>query len=89
MTYILRNWGSFLKIPVASSTVNSLLLRRLEKKERTGSFTKSYKGIPVHLTYGIVTLFNDNSKIKYSTSIGGFIDSTGIFLQFSPILIIK
>ncbi len=32
-TYILRSWGSFLKIPVASSTVNSLLFKRLHGKQ--------------------------------------------------------
>lgn len=30
-TYIFRSWGSFLKIPVASRTENSLLLSRLQE----------------------------------------------------------
>lgn len=42
MTYIYVNLRKFLKIPVASNTVNSLLLRRLGKTE-TEEFPHSPK----------------------------------------------
>lgn len=34
LTHIFLSWGNFLKIPVASSTVNSLLFRRLKTEQR-------------------------------------------------------
>lgn len=36
VTHIFLSWGNFLKIPVASSTVNSLLFRRLRTEKRRG-----------------------------------------------------
>lgn len=42
-TYIFRSWGSFLKIPVASRTENSLLLSRLQ--EMTSISEKKYSSI--------------------------------------------
>lgn len=49
MAYILRNCGSFLKIPVASNTVNSLLLRRLGKK-RQSFITNRQEGIKFYFS---------------------------------------
>lgn len=36
LTHIFLSWGSFLKIPVASSTLNSLLFRRLRTEQSRG-----------------------------------------------------
>lgn len=66
MTYILRNWGSFLNIPVASNTVNSLLLRRLENENKKGdeSFLIGSKGLAC-IHYTVKVLFSDNLEIQH------------------------
>lgn len=58
-----------MKIPVASNTVNSLLLRRLGKEKEKHFNTKGKEGVAFYFSYRGIPLFNDESEGSYRTLI--------------------